>query len=453
MSILRNRHLVALIAAEVVSSLGSRITFLALPWFVLVTTGSPAKMGLVLAVELLPVAVLGIPSGSVVARFGARRTMQLADVARVPLMCSLPVLHAAELLSFPLLLAIVFLIGCFIAPFFASQRVILPELVGEDETTVAQANAVIEGATTMTNLLGPVAAGLLIASLGATNALYVDAGTFLFSFLVLTFFVPARKPLPQTEDARGLFAGLRFLTRDALLWRIGLAAVFLNMFGSALSAALPVLAFEEFGESSRVAGALFASLGAGALVGMVLAMRLMPRFKPLRLAAVGMVALPLPLWLLGLDLPLWATMAALFVSTVPQPLVNAPVIGLMTTRTPAALRPKLMTAVMTVALLAGPIGLAAAGPLLELLGTRPVFVIVAAGMTAFALYFAWVAVRFGPRAAPDTHRRFPPEALQALRHREPQPQVFEHPADGPAPFEPAAGCGSRGRAAEVDRAG
>ena len=397
MEILRNRALAALIAAEIVSSLGSRITFLALPWFVLVTTGSAAKMGIVLAVELAPVALLGIPSGSVVARLGARRTMQLCDLVRVPLMCSLPLLHAAGMLSFPLLLAIVFLIGCFLAPFFASQRVILPELVGEDETTVAQANAVIEGATTLTNLLGPVAAGLLIASLGATNALYVDAATFAFSFLTLTLLVPARPPLPQTEDARGLFAGLRYLLRDPLLWRIGLAAVFLNMFGSALTAALPVLAFDEFGESSRVAGALFASLGAGALVGMVLAMKLMPRFKPLKLAAVGIVAMPLPLWLLGLDLPLWATMAALFVSTVPQPLVNAPVIGLMTTRTPEALRPKMMTALLTVAMLAGPIGFAAAGPLLGEIGTRPVFAIVAGGMTVFALYFASVALRFGPR--------------------------------------------------------
>ena len=153
MSILRNRSLAALIAAEIVSSLGSRITFLALPWFVLVTTGSAAKMGIVLAVELAPVALLGIPSGAVVARLGARRTMQLSDLARVPLMCSIPLLHSADLLTFPLLLAIVFLIGCFLAPFFASQRVILPELVGEDETTVAQANAVVEGATTLTNLL------------------------------------------------------------------------------------------------------------------------------------------------------------------------------------------------------------------------------------------------------------------------------------------------------------
>ena len=402
MSILRNRSLAALIVAEVVSSLGSRITFLALPWFVLVTTGSAAKMGIVLAVELAPVALLGIPSGAVVARLGARRTMQLSDLARVPLMCAIPLLHSAGMLSFPLLLAIVFAIGCFLAPFFASQRVILPELVGEDETTVAQANAVIEGATTLTNLLGPVVAGLLIAAVGATSVLYIDAATFLFSFLTLTLFVPSRPPQPQTDDARGVFAGLRFLLRDPLLWRIGLAAIFLNMFGSTMSAALPVLAFDDFGESSRVAGALFASLGAGALVGMVLAVKLMPRFKPLKLAAIGIVALSLPIWLLGLDLPLWATMAALFVSTIPQPLVNAPVIGLMTTRTPEALRPKLMTAVLTIAMLAGPIGLVAAGPLLEAYGTRTVFVIIAAGMTVFALYFASVALRFGPRDVPET---------------------------------------------------
>ena len=55
------------------------MTYLALPWFVLVTTGSATKMGIVLGVELLPTALLGIPSGAVVARLGARRTMMVAD--------------------------------------------------------------------------------------------------------------------------------------------------------------------------------------------------------------------------------------------------------------------------------------------------------------------------------------------------------------------------------------
>lgn len=120
----------------------------------------------------------------------------------------------------------------------------------------------------------------------------MDAGTFLFSFVVLTLLVPRRSPLPQTEDAAGILAGLRYLRRDELLWGTLVAAVFLNLFGAALGASLPVLAFEEFDRSSRIAGALFASLGAGALLGTVAAMRLLPRFRPLRLATVGIVALP-----------------------------------------------------------------------------------------------------------------------------------------------------------------
>ena len=88
-------------------------------------------------------------------------------------------------------------------------------------------------------------------------------------------------------------------------------------------------------------------------------------------------------------------MLVLFASAVPQPLVNAPIVTLITSRAPAALRPKVMTATMTLAMLAGPLGIVAAGPLLERLGPRPVFLLIAAGLTTFALFFAWVAVRHG----------------------------------------------------------
>ena len=90
-------------------------------------------MGIVLAVELSPIALLGVPSGTVVSRYGARLTMLGSDLARVPLMASLPLLHAAGVLSFPLLLVLVAAFGCFSAPYFASQRVILPELLGNDQ--------------------------------------------------------------------------------------------------------------------------------------------------------------------------------------------------------------------------------------------------------------------------------------------------------------------------------
>ena len=90
---LRQRPIFALVSAEVISSLGSQMTFLALPWFVLQTTGSATRMGVVLAVELLPIAILGIPSGSVIARYGARRTMLVSDLIRAPLLASIPLLH------------------------------------------------------------------------------------------------------------------------------------------------------------------------------------------------------------------------------------------------------------------------------------------------------------------------------------------------------------------------
>ena len=206
-SVLRARGLGALLASQVVSSLGSQMTFLALPWFVLATTGSPTRMSIVLAAELAPVAVLGIPSGVVIARWGARRTMLVADLARVPVIASIPLLHELGLLSFPLLLVLVALVGVFIAPYFASQALILPELVGDDEQVVAQANALVEGARRATSLLGPAAAGILIATFSAPVVLYVDAATFLLSFALLLLFVPHRPPLAAERrrqgDARG----------------------------------------------------------------------------------------------------------------------------------------------------------------------------------------------------------------------------------------------------------
>src|SRR5215216_2396428 len=109
MTMLGNRSLLAILLAELVSLTGSAMTLVALPWFVLLTTGSTAKMGWVLAAELLPVGLLGIPSGTVLGRLGAKRTMNIADATRVPLMTAIPVLHWTGHLDFGLLLALTFL--------------------------------------------------------------------------------------------------------------------------------------------------------------------------------------------------------------------------------------------------------------------------------------------------------------------------------------------------------
>ena len=177
---LRQRPIVALVAAEVVSSLGSQMTFLALPWFVLQTTGSPTRMGVVLAAELDadrrprdPVGhrrlTVGRPPHDGRVRLRAR-----AAARRRSRSCT-----RSAGSSFPLLLVLVALIGVFIAPYFASQRLILPELVGDDEHTVARRTRSSRARSARRRCSARRLAGLLIAAFSAPTVLYVDAATFL----------------------------------------------------------------------------------------------------------------------------------------------------------------------------------------------------------------------------------------------------------------------------------
>src|SRR5947207_5668465 len=101
----------AIVAAEVVSSIGSSMTVLALPWFVLATTGSATKLGLVLGIGSIPFVTLPLPAGSLIARIGARQTMVITDAARLPLLSAIPALYSLDALSFPLLIVLVALIN------------------------------------------------------------------------------------------------------------------------------------------------------------------------------------------------------------------------------------------------------------------------------------------------------------------------------------------------------
>jgi predicted MFS family arabinose efflux permease len=396
-SLLRNRSLAALMAAEFVSLGGSSMTFVALPWFVLATTGSTAKMGWVLAAELVPVGVLGIPSGAVIARLGAKRTMNISDAARAPLMALIPILHWTGHLTFPALLAITFAVGCFLAPYYASSRLILPEIVGEDETLVAEGSAYVQAVNQLTQLAGPILAGLLIAWISAPTVLLIDACTYLFSFVVILTFVRAGRRVAPTEAARGLFAGVKFLARDRLLGPTLAAAAVLNFVAQGLVATLPVLVFRRYEADAKILGWFFAAFGGGALVGSMLASQLVRKVPLLRLTAVAILAMALPLWLLSISMPWWVVFAVIAAFGFCAPLVNAPMIAVLTMRAPEALRPKVMTAVMTISGIVGPLGFLAAGVGLQYVSLTYVFVIVAAGFTVGAIAFS-AAVRNG-----DTH--------------------------------------------------
>jgi predicted MFS family arabinose efflux permease len=338
-------------------------------------------MAVVFAVEVLPVALFGVLSGSVVQRWGTRRTMLVADAAAAPLIALVPILHAAGHLSFGLLLAIVFAISTFATPYFSSTRLLVAEIMRDDERGVAQANSVLEGTIQLAGFAGPALAGILIGTLGATNVLWIDACSYLVSFVVLLAFVPRMEVAAPSDEARGALAGLRFILGDRLLRAIGGVSFLFGVFIPFLFVALPVLAVEHYDGSPEAVGWLFAAWGAGSVAGSVLAFRASSRMAPLRLALIAAILCALPLWLLVPIPPLWLAVAAIFACSFFVPAINVPVLSLFTLRTPPALRGKVMTALITANGVARPLSFALAGPLLHVAGLTGVFVVVASGVS------------------------------------------------------------------------
>ncbi len=198
---LRRPGVAAVLAAEVVSITGSQMSALALPWFVLATTHSTARMGLVAAVEMLAMALFAVPGGGLSARLGAWKTLWVSDGVRGVLVALVPLLHQLGLLVLPVLLVIVFFVGGFFAPYSAAQGVLLTDVVGEDERRVSEVSSWLQAATRLTIMIGPALAGVLITMIGAPNLLWIDAGTFLIAFALVRWFAPSSSPSRPTRSS------------------------------------------------------------------------------------------------------------------------------------------------------------------------------------------------------------------------------------------------------------
>jgi MFS family permease len=392
--LLRQRSVVALLAAEVISTTGGQMTWVALPWFVLVTSGSATKTTFVVAAEVIGVALLGLPGGRLLGRLGARRTMMLCDGFRAPLMTVIPVLHWTGGLSFPILLTVSFALGALTAPYFAAQKVIVPELLGEDEEQVTEANALFQAATRATLLAGPALAGILIGILGATSVLVVDAATYVVSLGLVAGFVPHRQPVPQEEEHRSLRAGFRFVAQDRLLRVWWPAFAFGDAAWTAFFVAVPVLVLSRFGHHPGIVGWLIASFGVGALVGNAISFRLLTRrFQGLAVIAACAMGQAAPLWLLWLPFPAVALSALIFASGIANGLVNPSLHAITTLRVPPPLRPNVFATSMVGWALVNPLGLFVTGPVLDAFGTTPVLIGFAAVQTAMMAVVASASAR------------------------------------------------------------
>lgn len=392
------RALGGLITADVISTLGSEMTTVALPWFVLVTTGSPARMGAVLAAEFAGLTLLGLVSGRAASALGPRRTMLGSDLARAGLVALIPLLFTLGLLSFPVILAIAFVVGGFFPSYQSSSRLILAGLVEDDELRLTRVGGLLNAVNESASFLGPPLGGLFVVLLGPSPVLFLDAGSYALSFLLIATLVPS-VPTTEEEDDDGdksVRAGLRYLWRDRRLRRLVLGVGIIEIGFTAITATAPILALQLTGGlhdgvstggngGASVAGWLLGAYGAGSVVGGLISTR--ARGTGARTPALAILALAASTWVLLLPVPVWGRALAIAGNGVAAGLFFPRFFANLTTQTPPALRARVLTAVMVALSAPGPIGFLGAGALAQWTGsaTASLLLVAVAASTGAAI--------------------------------------------------------------------
>lgn len=177
--------LVAVLSANSISRAGSSLTMIGVPWFVLETTGSAGRAGVVAFCATLPIVVSALIGGPVIDRIGRRRVSVASDLVCGLSVAAIPLLHYADALDFWMLCALMAVGGLMHTPGDTARYVLVPDLAELAGTTLARAASLFDAVSRGARMVGAALAGVLIALVGAETVLLLDAVTFLTSALLI----------------------------------------------------------------------------------------------------------------------------------------------------------------------------------------------------------------------------------------------------------------------------
>jgi MFS family permease len=418
------RPLFGLIAAHAVSMLGNTVALIALPWFVLSTTGSAARTGIIAFFATLPMAAGSLAAGALVDLIGARRMSVLSDVLSAVAIAAIPVLYTADALSFWLLAALAFAGALFDGPGQAARQTLVPELARGTGMPLERANSLFVATEHLSYVAGAPLAGILIAAIGAPATLWLDAVSFMVSAAAVLLIVPsvrhvavARRYLSEVLD------GLRFVTGDSVVSAFLLITMVGNLIMAALAPViLPVYARRVF-DSPRLLGLMIAAYGVGGLIGTSVFGVLVGRLSRRRFYTIALIGMPLSAAAIALLPPFGALLLALtalgICPGVIVPLRNT----VLQERTPPALRGRLFSTLQAAHLTVVPFGLLATGLLLETAGLGTTLILFAASLAVFST----VALLLPPTRRLDEARSWAHVGVEG-----PDPAGEERPERGQA---------------------
>jgi MFS family permease len=354
---------------HLVSSTGTWMQQVGQDWLVLRLTNAALPVGITLALQFAPMLAFGAWAGVIADRLDKRRLLVATQAAMAALALVLGVLTATGAVRLWMVYALALLLGCATAFDLPARQAFVTEMVGPDR--VANAVGLNSASFNSARVIGPAAAGVLIAVVGIAPAFFLNALSYLAMIGGLRAMDPARlHRLAPVERARGqIRAGMRYVWATPSLRSTILLVAVVGLLGLNYRVALPLLARFAFDSGPGAYGALAAIMAAGSVVGALAVAR---RGRPTRLLLIGSVA---AFGLLSLAAAVAPTVAAEAVALFPIGMASLAFVATANSTVQLGSSPEMRGRVMS---LFG----------LVLLGSGP----------PSGLLSGWMAGQFGPRS-------------------------------------------------------
>ncbi len=386
--------------ATLMATAGTGISLVAFPWLALQHHNSARDASIVAAAMTLPLVLSTLVAGTAVDFFGRRRISLVSDSLSGTAVATVPVIAwwfgsgAANPVVPAELAVLAFFSAAFDPAGTTARQSMLPEAAARAAWSLDRTNSVYEAILNLAYIVGPGIGGLMIATVGGVNTMWITACCFGLSFLAIGALrlEGTGKPHHATRPGglmSGVAEGMRFVWNLRVLRTLGLIDLFVTALYLPMESVLFPKYFSDRQQPAQLGWALMA-LGVGGVVG-ALGYALLSKHMRRRTAvltatltfgaaSVGIAFLP--------PLPLILVLCAVtgLVYGPIQPIYNY----VMQTRAPHHLRGRVVGVMTGLTFAAGPLGLLVAGPLADTAGLRVTFLtlavpIIVIGLIACAL--------------------------------------------------------------------
>ncbi len=386
-----------ILTSAFLSAAANGISMVAFPWLVLQRTGNATDASVVAAAATLPLLFATLVAGTAVDFLGRRRVAILADLMSATSVAAIPILAATQGVGAlnTLVLAGLAAAGAFFDPGgMTARQSMLPEAAGRVGWTLDKTNSVYEAVFNLAYITGPGIGGLLIATIGGINTMWVTAGSFGCSILTMALLrLPGAGRPDRTEHPEGVLSGviegLKFVWHNKVLRTLGLIDLAVTALYLPMESVLFPKYFTDRNEPAQLGWVLMA-LSIGGLIG-ALSWTVLSKFASRRGTVVTAVltfgGASVVISLLP-PLPLILALSAVvgLVYGPIGPIYNS----VMQTRAPAHLRGRVVGVMTSMAYAAGPVGFMLAGPLVDSFGLRVAFLGLALPIVAIGLLCPWI---------------------------------------------------------------